>query len=203
MKSSVWMLAALVAAGMAHASAATPELHPMPDTTVATSAADVATAAPTACCRIAAGTVVELEITEPVSSSRHKRGDRFGLRLHAPLTLAGATAIPAGVIGVGEIVHAAAARGGGKPGELLLAARHLEHGSVQWPLRGLKLGSSGKDSTAAALGAALVIGPFAHFIRGHEIEIPAGTRVNAKLAQDVVLPATAAPNPPITVTNQE
>src|SRR4051812_7183469 len=38
-----------------------------------------------ACCHVAADTPVELEIIDMVSSRDRKHGDRFGLRLHAPL----------------------------------------------------------------------------------------------------------------------
>lgn len=217
MESSGWMLAALIVAGMARANAQVPEtaVSPAPDSTAqASPAASPATTLP-ACCRIAAGTVVELEIAEPINSSRQKRGDKFALRLHTPLALDGATVVPTGITGVGEVVHAAAARGGGKPGELLLAARYLDHGGTQLPLRTLKFGATGKDNTGVALGVSMAIGPFAHFIRGHEIEIPAGTIVTAKLAQDIVLPPAApdqpaaapdavVPDPPATAaTNQE
>lgn len=223
MKSSRWILATLIVAGMARVHAQTPEATAPPATTPAAVMPDDLPAAPAespvtsppGCCRIAAGTPVELEITETISSSQRKRGDKFALRLHAPLSIEGATVVPAGATGVGQVVHAAAARGGGKPGELLLAARYLDHGGTQLPLRSLKFGVTGKDNTGVALGVSMAIGPFAHFIRGHEIEIPAGTIVSARIAQDVVLPpattpdqpATATdavvPDPPTTATNQE
>lgn len=222
MKSSRWILATLIVAGMACVHAQAPETSPpgatdapaMPNSPHASPEGSLPTS-PMTCCRIAAGTQVELEITDTINSSQQKRGDRFALRLHVALSLDGATVVPAGVAGVGQVVHAAAARGGGKPGELLLAARYLEHGGMQVPLRSLKFGATGKDNTGVALGVSMAIGPFAHFIRGHEIEIPAGTIVTARIAQDVVLPPTTAPDPtaaateavvpdpPATATNQE
>lgn len=167
-------------------------------------AADAASApaTDTACCRLAAGTVVELEITESINSSQRKRGDRFGLRLAQPLRIGDTIVVPAGTPAVGEIVHASAARGGGAPGELLLAARHLDAAGVQAPLRGLKLGATGGDNSGMALGVSFAAGPFAMFIRGREIEIPAGTRVGAKLAQDLVLPPPAIPTPTVVPTEE-
>ncbi|GAB3350201.1 hypothetical protein GCM10027430_12900 [Lysobacter tyrosinilyticus] len=152
----------------------------------------------------AAGTLVELEILTPINSSQHKRGDKFGLRLASPLVHDGAPCVPAGTLGVGQVVHAMPAHGGGKPGELLLAGRYLDFGGQQIPLRGMKAGAVGDANYGAALGTAFAIGPFAMFIRGHEIEIPAGTRVTAKLAQDLVLQACSASvvDPPAT-PNQE
>lgn len=155
--------------------------------------------APTPCCRLAAGSVVELQLGEPLSSARHKRGDRFALRLSQPLTVAGAEPIPAGTPAVGEVVHGARSRGGGAPGELLIAGRYLEYNGRQIPLRGLSLGQSGREQINGAMGAAFVIGPFAMFVRGREIEIPADTALRAKLAQDLELPVAAtlvdAPTP--------
>lgn len=138
-----------------------------------------------ACCRVPANTIVDLEILDPLNSYQHKRGDKFRVRVVNPVMVQDRTLIPAGTLGVGEIVHAAAARGGGAPGELLIAARSLDVDGQPAPLRGLKLGLAGGDNSGMALGVSLAAGPFAMFIRGHEVEIPAGTRVNARLAQDL------------------
>ncbi|GAB3341772.1 hypothetical protein [Marilutibacter aestuarii] len=132
-----------------------------------------------------AGTAVDLEITDTLGSDTHVREDLFGLRLAAPLVVGGTEVVPAGVAGVGQVVHADAARGGGAPGELLIAARHLELACGPLPLRGLKLGVTGGDNSGMAVGVSLAAGPFAMFIRGHEIQIPAGTRVTARLARDL------------------
>ncbi len=136
------------------------------------------------CGCVSAGTAVELEIDQLLNSSVQKRGDKFPIKLHAPIMRGETVLVPAGTIGIGEIVHADRSRGGGKPGELLLAARFLDFQGTQIPLRALKFGGQGKDRTNVALGTAIAVGVFAHFIRGNEIEIPAGTVVSAKLAQD-------------------
>ena len=160
-----------------------------------------------ACCTAPANTTVELEILDLLNSSQRKRGDRFGLRVAEPLVVDGITLIPAGIRGVGEVVHAAAARGGGAPGELLIAARWLDVDGQSLKLRGLKLGVTGGDNSGMALGVSFAAGPFAMFIRGREIEIPAGTRVNARLADDARLTPgpdqTALPASPTVTPNQE
>lgn len=154
-----------------------------------------------------AGTEVELEIGETLNSAIRQRGDKFAIRLHAPLSHDDAIVIPAGTTGVGEIVHADRAHGGGKPGELLIAARYLELAGTQVPLRGLKFGGQGQDKTKVAIGTAIAIGVLAQFIHGKEIEIPAGTVVSAKLAQDVPLqvaaPATLPTTTQPTATHKE
>jgi hypothetical protein len=140
------------------------------------------------CCRIADGTAVTLEILEPLSSALVKRGDKFRLRLADPVSVEGKSVLASGIEGVGEIVHAEKSRSGGKAGELLIAARYLDYPGAQVPLRGLKLGGSGKDNTNAAMATAFALGPLALFVHGREIVIPAGTLAQAKIAQDLQLP---------------
>ncbi len=142
--------------------------------------------------RIPAETVLVLETLEPLNSAVLKRGDKFALRLAEPWPTDGTPLLAAGTQGMGEVVHAQAAHGGGAPGELLLAARYLEIGGQRIPLRGYRLGASGKSNSGLALGASFVTGPFALFIRGREIEIPAHTRGEAKVAQDTALPNAEA-----------
>ena len=131
-------------------------------------------------CEIQAGTVVDLEIAEALSSAKQKRGDKFAIRLRRSIDANGIELVPAGTEGVGEIVHAERARGGGKPGELLIAARYLEHGGSQLRLRALKFGASGVDHSNLALGASLALGPLALFIHGAEHRNPCRHRGECK-----------------------
>lgn len=156
-----------------------------------------------ACCRVPANTVVVLEILDLLNSYQHRRGDKFRIRVVTSVVIDGTSLIAAGTLGIGEIVHAAAARGGGAPGELLIAARSLDIDGQPAPLRGLKLGVTGRDNSEMALGVSLAAGPFAMFIRGREIEIPAGTRVSARLAQDVILTPVRIPSPPTAISVKE
>jgi hypothetical protein len=185
-------LAAFVAVLLAsHASAQDASQKPSSATQLSTHA--------DACCTLAVGTPVELEIAEALSSARAKRGDQFAVTLVTPLSIDGTLVVPAGATGVGEVVHADRARGGGKPGELLLAARYLEVDGKRIPLRGMKLGAVGSDRTKTALGTALVIGMFAQFIHGGEIELPKGTLANANLAEPSAPLRTDAPLAPPTL----
>lgn len=154
---------------------------PLPTTAPAT---DMPSAPPqTICCELPEGTPLTLEILDPISSARAKRGDAFRLRVRDAVSIEGVVMLPAGTEGVGEIVHAEPSRGGGKPGELILAARRLQAGDREVRLRGFKLGGAGKDTSGVALGVAVAAGPFAHFIHGKEIEIPVLTAGIAKLAE--------------------
>lgn len=214
MKRSLIALAAILAACLARAQepeAAAPAIESMPPAALVPEAVPTVALAPdattgdSACCIAPAGTQVALEILDTLNSSRNKRGDAFAIRLLEPVVVNGMIVIPAGTAGTGEVVHTAAARSGGAPGELLIAARKLDLGDRSATLRGLKLGVTGGDNSGMALGVSFAAGPFAMFIRGREIEIPAGTHVVAKLAAAVTAaadateqPATVAPTDPPT-----
>ncbi len=153
-------------------------------------------AAPEAVCPapcLRAGTVIELELAEAVSSLRNQRGDRYALRTVAPLVIDGQVVAPAGLEVEGAVVHANKSRSGGQAGELLLAARRFEVDGRVVGLKGMKLGASGRDRSGEALAASFVIGPFALFMRGKEIEIPVGTAAHAKVAGDVSFAGPPAP----------
>lgn len=141
----------------------------------------------------ASGVVVDIELAETVSSKTHKRGDTFAIRLISPVTVDGRT-IPAGATGVGQVVDAASSGPLGRPAKLLLAARYLDVEGRRAPLHAFHLGGAGKDESNAILAASIipVAGLLAGFAHGGEIEIPAGTRGQAKLVAPALQPAPAA-----------
>ncbi len=144
-----------------------------------------------ACCTAPSGTLVDLSVDEPLDSARNHRGDRFVLVLHSPISVEGVLLVPAGATGVGEVVHAAPSRGGGKPGELILAARYLEHDGRQIPLRGMKLSAVGKDNTQKAMAVGIALGPFGQLVRGGDVRVAKGALAQARLAADIALQAPA------------
>jgi hypothetical protein len=165
-----------------------------------------ASASVSTCCTVLAGTLIEVALAEPLSSRTQKRGDKFRLQLTTPVIVDGVTVLPQGIEGVGEIIDAAPSRAGGAPGKLLLAGRYLSWNGTQIPLRGLKLGGSGKNHSNASMAVALVAGPFGMFVHGGNIELPIGTQAEAKFATDTPLvPIVSTQTPPSsnTATNQE
>lgn len=165
------------------------QVLPAPVSAAETAPAPAADALPA----IPVGTPVIIEIAQPLASSTNKRGDVFAITLVEPVLLDGVERLPRGTRGTGQIVHAAAARGGGAPGELLIAARTLETPQGQLLLRGFSLGAAGDDNSGMALGVSIAAGPFAMFIRGREIEIPAGTRGMAKTKAATTSAASETP----------
>lgn len=147
------------------------------------------------CCTVPARTVIEIEITDTVNSKTNSSRDSFAFRLAEPIAVDGRVLVPAGTPGVGEVVHAARARAGGKAGELILAARYLDYEGTRIPLRSLRYGpSQGRDNSGAVTTGAMVAAatiPMAamigYLIAGGEVNVPAGTRANAQTATELVL----------------
>jgi hypothetical protein len=157
----------------------------------------VAPATTSATLLLPANTVVQLQLDETVSSKTNKPGDFFKLHTLADVKIGALVVVPAGTPAVGQVVHAAKSGGGGKAGELILAARYLDTPSGQIKLHSGFWGS-GRDKLAAANGmlvATAVIAPITGFlvfaIRGKEIELPVGSPLSARIAMDT--PISSAP----------
>jgi hypothetical protein len=147
--------------------------------------------------QVAAGSVVIIELVEPVSTKTVKRGDMFSIRLSAAVTLGDRTVIPAGAPGMGQVVEAQPSDTLGRPAKLLLAARYLDVDGTHVPLKAMQFGRVGDDKTGVVMAASFIpyVGFLGVFLHGGEIEIPAGTLARAKLAGDVPVAQSAAPPP--------
>jgi hypothetical protein len=149
---------------------------------------------------IPAGSPVIVELLHAVSSRSVKQGDYFPIRLAAPLVLDGRVIVPAGAAGEGQVVDAGRAGALGKPAKLVLAARHLMVDGNRVDLRAFRLGAAGRDNSSAIMVASFVpyVGMLALFAKGGEIDVPAGTLGQAKLAADFPAPV-AEPSLPLAV----
>ena len=142
--------------------------------------------------RIAVKTIVEIAITDALSSKTNVIGDFFAIKLAKPLVIDGRTVLQAGLIGKGEVTHAAKSGGGGKAGELIVNARFLECGGLRIPLGHFHHSANGQSNVGGAFATAQVI-PFGQFlVKGGEAAMPAGTSGTAQVNADVVIPASAA-----------
>lgn len=139
------------------------------------------------CCTLVSGSLVQLEVMAGLDSKTTKIGDRFSIRVTAPVYVGDRLIIPKDTAGVGEVIHAAKARSMGKAGELLLVARHLTIGDKEIALRGFRLGGQGNDNTGLALGVNTAAGPLAFLITGGEKRVLPGTPGIAKIAVDTQL----------------
>lgn len=143
--------------------------------------------------KVAAKTVVDIEITQPIDSKTTKPGERFTIKLAKPIIVGGRTLVPAGITGEGEVIHAAKARFGGKAGELVLAARYVDCGAVRLPLGYFKFGAAGENRTETAFAASMLVPVAGLFIAGGEMRVTSGTRANAKVRSDIQFAEGAVP----------
>jgi hypothetical protein len=140
------------------------------------------------CCVLREGTAVAVQLVDAVRTEGAKAGDRFAIRLAAPVIVDGQVVMPAGTPGVGHVVQASGPGLGGKGAKLVVAADYISVGGGSVPLGGLQLTGTGKDHTTAAdvasLGGwfSLPLGFVGFAVTGGEIEIPAGTNAAAKVA---------------------
>lgn len=144
--------------------------------------------------RIPADTVVEIELTEALSSRTSQQEQVFGLRLAAPIVIDGREVVPAGAIGGGEVIDAHPSAFGGRQGRLIVSGRYIEIGGAQARIRGMQITAAGAHRVNTALGVSMipVAGVAAIFIQGGEVEIPVGARGTARLTNDVDVPLNAA-----------
>ena len=161
-------------------SAAMAQSSPPTETTPTATSPAVATTAPGG---VPKGTAIVVAITDLVSSETAKRDDMFNLTLAEPVMLNEAIVIPAGTPGKGQVIDAAKAGVGGKPGKLVLAARYLEFEGQQIPIKALILDLVARDeSGTAAIIDAIAGGGIGGLVSGGQMVAPSGMRGTAKLA---------------------
>lgn len=139
-------------------------------------------------------TPVMVQIVDPVGSLSSKSLDIFRIRLAEPIMFDGKVLVPAGITGKGEVVHAKKAGGSGAPGELVLAARYLDVDGRQLRLRSMHVTPSGLSkirtvneiniAAAATVPAVALVG---FFMKGGEVDVPAGALAEARIAQDFAI----------------
>lgn len=150
-------------------------------------------APPSTVVRIPAGTRVQVILKETVSSNSSKSGQKVALELSEPIVIDGATVVPAGAKGTAEVVDAGPARMGGGQGKLQVSGRTLEINGVIVRIRGLNMLRAGEGLVGASTAVSVFISPLASIaIRGGDIEIPAGTIGEARIALDIDVPLPAA-----------
>lgn len=147
-----------------------------------------------ACCHVAAGTPVRVELVDQVGSATQKTGDNFALRLAAPVVVDGMVVLRAGTPGVGQVIQSDGPGIGGKPGKMVLAARYLTVGDRRVPLSAFDLAAPGRNNARAAQVIGLsgfVFAPLTFVgivVPGGNVEFHAGTVAGAKVASAITLP---------------
>jgi hypothetical protein len=138
---------------------------------------------------IPAKTPLTLAFTGEVSSKTAQKGSEILFTLAEDLVIDGQIIVPKGAKAVGEVIHVQKSGFGGRGGELILAARYLEHNAQKITLRSLKPYTGlyvGKNNSNTALAVSMIpyAGLMSLFITGGEIVIPQGTHALALVAAD-------------------
>lgn len=143
---------------------------------------------------IPAGTVVQVELTEALSSRSSQQEQLFGLRLAEPIIVDGVEVVAAGALGGGEVIDAHPSAFGGRQGRLIISGRFIEINGQRARIRGMQITAAGEQRTNTALAVSMI--PYAGvagiFIQGGEVDIPIGARGTARLAEAFVIPLTPA-----------
>jgi hypothetical protein len=147
------------------------------------------------CVAIPKLTPVRIEVLTDLGSKLSKTGEMFPIKLAYPIMIDGRIIVPAGAMGMGEVIFAKGSGGGGAGGELVLAARYVDVGGKRVRLRSLQLNVNGKSriDSANAMGIASAAAPglafVALFMKGKQSIVPAGTIAEAKTAEDIAFAA--------------
>lgn len=192
MRIIIGAVAALALAAAGTAFGQTPPAEPAAPADVA-----VTPAPAPASITIPAGTVVQVELTEALSSRTSQQEQLFGLRLAEPIVVDGREIVAAGALGGGEVIDAHASAFGGRQGRLIISGRFVEINGQRARIRGMQITAAGEDRANAALAVSMI--PYAGvagiFVQGGEVDIPVGARGTARLAEDTVIPLVAGAEP--------
>lgn len=165
---------------------------PVQDAAIESPAADAVAETPTpAALILPKGHAILIAIDGEVGSKVSTTGDIFPIRLAEPVVVDGVELLPAGITGEGQVVHAKKGGMAGAAGELLLAARYLDHGGRRIELRSFKfieagdqILTRGKDNIGLATATNIAVGPLGFFIGGGNTIIAPGTVATAKTRND-------------------
>jgi hypothetical protein len=154
----------------------------------------VATADPNAIV-IEQDTLVRLMVLNEVSTRSAQPGDRFVLRVDAPVVVNGVTVIPAGTKAWGEVLDAEKSGGVGRAGKLNAKLLYLEHGGARIPISGQRQ-SAGESGTTQVVAGAIALGPLALLAPGNSARLKAGEIFSAYVETAMIYdPATSTLTP--------
>jgi hypothetical protein len=143
---------------------------------------------------IPAGTLVSIRVDENLSSGSAKRGDNFPISLMNDLWVGDKIAVPMGTKGIGEVIHASGKGFGGRAGELIVTARHLEHDGRKIRLGHFKLYAAGSDNATTALIATAAAPIIGIFVTGTSAYIGLGQFAQAKVTENFLITDTTSSN---------
>lgn len=134
---------------------------------------------------------MQLMVLNEVSTDKVKPGERFILRVDAPVVVGGVTIVPVGAHAWGEVLSAEKSGHLGKSGKLSVRLLSLEVDGQQIPISGENRSAGENGTTQVALGV-LGLGPLALLARGNNAKLKAGEIFSAYFETDMLYdPATS------------
>lgn len=135
-------------------------------------------------------TLLNVELVEAANSKTHKKNQQVEFRMTENLIINGVVVIPKGTIGKGYVYEVQKAGGFGRKGVLRIAGHEIKTlNNVSVPLRKGLEGKGKTDGGAVAVAAAVsLVGGL--FMKGSNINYPAGTDFQVEVREDVDLGVT-------------
>lgn len=135
-------------------------------------------------------TMLNVELIEPANSKTHKKNQQVEFQTTENLIINGVVVIPKGTIGMGYVYEVQKAGGFGRKGVLRIAGKEIKTlNNVSVPLRKGLEGKGKTDGGAVAVAAAVsLVGGL--FMKGSNINYPAGTDFQVEVRDNVDLGVT-------------
>ena len=140
--------------------------------------------------RIPKKTMLNVELIEPANSKTHKKNQQVEFKTTENLIINGVVVIPKGTVGMGYVYEVQKAGGFGRKGVLRIAGKEIKTlNNVSVPLRKGLEGKGKTDGGAVAVAAAVsLVGGL--FMKGSNINYPAGTDFQVEVRDNVDLGVT-------------
>lgn len=137
-------------------------------------------------------TVLNVELINAANSKTHKKNQQVEFRTTENLIINGVVVIPKGTVGMGYVYEAQKAGGFGRKGVLRIAGKEIKTlNNITVPLRKGLEGKGKTDGGAVAVAAAVsLVGGL--FMKGSNIDYPAGTDFQVEVRDNVDLGVTPA-----------
>lgn len=135
-------------------------------------------------------TMLNVELIEPANSKTHKKNQKVEFKTTENLIINGVVVIPKGTVGMGYVYEVQKAGGFGRKGVLRIAGKEIKTlNNVSVPLRKGLEGKGKTDGGAVAVAAAVsLVGGL--FMKGSNINYPAGTDFQVEVRDNVDLGVT-------------
>lgn len=135
-------------------------------------------------------TMLNVELIEPANSKTHKKNQQVEFKTTENLIINGVVVIPKGTVGMGYVYEVQKAGGFGRKGVLRIAGKEIKTlNNVIVPLRKGLEGKGKTDGGAVAVAAAVsLVGGL--FMKGSNINYPAGTDFQVEVRDNVDLGVT-------------